>query len=102
MSSNEIPDHPETDAGNSNEEKSEPVRVSSQNELMSEGVDNKSRPEEDNATSPDSYDDGEESYWTDDGVDYGDDDDASYDPRVLPEMPLLKYGRIVGSFSIPS
>ena len=97
MSSGERPDHPKTDAGNSNEEKSEPVHVSSQSGLMSEGVDNKSRPEEDNATSPDSYDDGEESYWTDDGVDYGDDDDASYDPRVLPEMPLLKYGRIVGS-----
>ena len=106
MSSDESPGHLETDAGNNNEEKSEPV-----SSLMSEGVDkNKSRPkadaagsddadqaEEDNATSPDSYDDGEESYWTDDGVDYGDDDDASYDPRVLPEMPLLKYGRIVGS-----
>ena len=50
---------------------------------------------EDNATSPDSYDGGgeEESYWTGDC----DDDDASYDPRILPEMPLLKYGRIVGT-----
>lgn len=62
--------------------------------------DNKSPQEEaeDNATSPDSYDDNDddESYWTHDGGGYGD-DDASYDPRCLPEMPLIKYGRIVGS-----
>lgn len=94
-SSNDSPVHSRTaisDEGNGDQ-------VSSHVPEIDDG-DNKSpqKEAEDNATSPDSYDgnDDDESYWTDDGGGYGD-DDASYDPRCLPEMPLLKYGRILGS-----
>ena len=98
-SSKESQVHPKTVISNEGESD----QVSSHVPEIDDG-DNKSPQQEeaeDNATSPDSYNDNDddESYWTnDDGGGYGD-DDASYDPRCLPEMPLLKYGRIVGSLS---